>query len=232
MPKEEQTLIGVGIYSIAEASRLSQVHRNTIARWLRGYSYRLGDDRRYSPQVIKGGLLHAGGANALRFKDLIEVRFVDAFRHQGVSWKVLRKASERAAELLETTHPFSTKRFLTDGQRILGEMGRERGAGALLDVIKDQYVFREILAPYLRGLERSDQDEVLRWWPLERRGGVVLDPERSFGQPIISDEGVSTNVLYRAFKAEGAVDPVARWFDVKPKSVRLAIEYEKHLAAA
>jgi uncharacterized protein (DUF433 family) len=97
--------------------------------------------------------------------------------------------------------------------------------------VKDQLVFREFIAPYLKGLELSKDDEVVRWWPMERRGRVVIDPARSLGQPIVNDEGVPTAVLYRAFKAEGAIDPVARWYEVKPRSVEAAIEFEKQLAA-
>ena len=60
---------------------------------------------------------------------------------------------------------------------------------------------------------------------------VVLDPCRNFGQPIISDEGVPTNVLARSVKANGSVEKVALWFEVSVRSVREAIEFEKRIAA-
>ncbi len=52
---------------------------------------------------------------ALGFLDLIEIRFVDAFRRVGVSWATLRRANERAQEMFGGSHPFCTNRFVTDG---------------------------------------------------------------------------------------------------------------------
>src|SRR3989442_8650458 len=170
MSNEVVNLLGVGIYTVPEASRLSLVHTRTIHRWIRGYEYRVGEDRHWSPQVITPVVPTIDGKYALSFKDLIEVRFVDAFRKQGVSWKVVRQAAESAKKIFRTSHPFSTKRFQTDGRTILAELATAEGDGALLDIVRSQFVFREVLAPYLRGLELSQGDEVIRWWPLERRG--------------------------------------------------------------
>src|ERR1051325_7594386 len=176
-------LVGKGIYSIPEASRLAGVHITTIRRWIRGYSYQLADGRHWSPEIVKPDVPFVEGAYSLTFKDLIEVRFVHAFRKYGVSWKTLRKANEYAKEILRTTHPFSTSQFRTDGRSIFAEIAAGSREADLLDIVKNQFVFREIIAPYLKGLELSDRDEAIRWWPLERRGRVVLDPARSFGQP-------------------------------------------------
>jgi uncharacterized protein (DUF433 family) len=70
----------------------------------------------------------------------------------------------------------------------------------------------------------------VRWWPLGRDHRVVLDPERSFGRPIITPESVPTAILARAFQAEGSIDSVARWYEVDPRSVLDAVEFEKKLA--
>ena len=37
-------LIGLGIYSIPEAARLTKVPNNTIYRWIRGYKYHSEDE--------------------------------------------------------------------------------------------------------------------------------------------------------------------------------------------
>ncbi len=60
---------------------------------------------------------------------------------------------------------------------------------------------------------------------------VVLDPQRAFGQPIVTKEGVPTTTLAEAIAVEGTVDRVARIYDVGPDSVRDAIRFEKTLAA-
>jgi uncharacterized protein (DUF433 family) len=107
----------------------------------------------------------------------------------------------------------------------------DHGEHALLDIVRSQYAFARILSPYLKGLEFGDDEQPLRWWPLGDRRSIVLDPDRSFGQPIVAGEGVPTAVLARAFKSEESVEAVARWYDVTPRSVRDAIEFEEKIAA-
>lgn len=229
---QHRTWIGGGIYSVPEAARFTGVHPRTIRRWIRGYDYRVREELRHSPEVLAADLPQIEGVIALSFRDLIEVRFVDAFRRHGVSWKVLRKAHDEGARVLETTHPFSTRAFRTDGRTIFAEIAQTEEDSKLLDLISGQFAMKKVLEPYLyRGLEISDRDVVVRWWPLERRGRVVLDPERSFGQPIVSREGVPTRVLYQAFQAEESVENVARWFEVSEASVAAAIAFEDQLAA-
>ncbi len=231
MPSHISDLIGLGIYSVPEAGRLTGIKSRTIRRWLRGYSYKVGDELHHSSEVVLADLRQTKEAFALSFRDLIEVRFVQAFRRHGVSWKTLRAASCLGQKMLQTTHPFSTKAFRTDGKKIFAELADGSRDPKLLDLLDNQYVFREILAPHLySGLERSPDDEVLRWWPMNRTGLVVLDPGRSFGQPIINEEGVSTWVLAKAFEAEESINRVAGWFDVKPASVRAAVTFENRLA--
>ena len=232
MPSQISNLTGLGIYSVPEAARLTGIKSRTIRRWVRGYSYKVGDELHHSPEVVLTDHTQIEEASALSFRDLNEVRFVHAFRHHGVSWKTLRAARRLGQQMLQTTHPFSTKAFLTDGKKIFAEVAEgSSGDPKLLDILADQYVFRKILAPHLRGLDRSPDDEILRWWPMNRAGLVVLDPGRSFGQPIVNEEGVSTWTLAKAFEVEESINRVAKWFEVKPASVRAAVKFENRLAA-
>jgi uncharacterized protein (DUF433 family)/DNA-binding transcriptional MerR regulator len=227
-----EQLLGIGIYTVPEASRLTGVSPGRIRRWLRGYTFRRGEELRYSEAVWRPELPEIEGELALGFRDLIEIRFVDAFRNQGVSWKTIRLAATRAMEMFGTDHPFSTRQFLTDGKTIFAEIIKEGGKKALLDLPKSQFAFRQIVSRSIqKGLEFSPANEVIRWWPLGLRCRVVLDPQRAFGQPIVTKEGVPTTTLAEAIAVEGTVDRVARIYDVGPDSVRDAIRFEKTLAA-
>ncbi|HEX5442904.1 MAG TPA: hypothetical protein VFW87_03700 [Pirellulales bacterium] len=87
--------------------------------------------------------------------------------------------------------------------------------------------------PFFQKLDFRGGQEVTRFWPLERKGGVVLDPERKFGKPIDAESGVPTRALYDAAQAGGGQDQklVARWFGVSPHAVRAAVAFEKSLLA-
>jgi uncharacterized protein (DUF433 family) len=226
--------LGVGVYSVPEASRLTFVPTRRIRRWAQGYSYLRKDTKYVSPRVFQPALEPIDGQIALTFLDLLEVRFIDAFRSAGVSWKTIRKAWELAAELVGTNHPFSTKKFKTDGRRILAELvaptrGKKRH---LLDLVGKQFELATIVEHTLfEGIEFS-RDNAARWWPMGTKGGVVIDPTRSFGQPIVAVEGVPTRILARSFQAEESVEVVSRWFEVSRRSVRAAVRFEERLAQA
>lgn len=231
MTDGSRRLIGTGIYTIPEAARLTQIEPQRIRRWLRGYHYRSVGQLRESRPVVPPELPALNGVLALSFLDLQEVRFVDAFLSRGVSWKTLRIASERARELLQQSHPFSSGRFLTDGRNILLETATTGRDSAFLDVVRNQLELRRIVQQFISRLDFAE-DQAIRWWPMGKRKPVVLDPLRSFGQPIVSKEGVPTAVLARAVRVERSIDAVAHWFEVSKRSVKHASEFESSLAAA
>ncbi len=230
---EALAFLGRGLYTVPEAARLSRVSAGRIRRWMRGYTFRSSDGSSHAspPVVLAPGRQDAGGLT-LTFRDLIEVRFIDAFRSHGVSWKVIRLSAERASELYRESHPFASQRFLTDGRSIFAEMLESNGEDSLLELVESQYAFKRVLEPYLyKGLEFSSADQVLRWWPLGEKRRVVIDPARAFGQPIDSSGFVPTAALAGAFHAEKSYRRVAEWFGVELRSVRDAVAFEQSLAA-
>jgi len=119
--------IGRGIYSIPEVARLSGVNSRSVSRWVHGYRSSAHGGCFEGKPVFRGDFEEDGCRN-LSFLDLIEIRFVHAFRGYGVSWKTIRMAMEKGCELLSETHPFSSKKFLTDGHDILYQVEQEWAA--------------------------------------------------------------------------------------------------------
>ncbi len=222
-------LIGAGIYTVPEASRLTRVSIARIRRWLKGYDFKSRKERHHSNPVWTGQFGTLDEKLAVGFKDLMEIRFVRAFLEQGVSWKTMRDAHIAAKAKLDTDHPFCTHRFATEGRLILLQQAQASGDNCLINITNDQREFRQIVTPFLKELEFDDS--VTRWWPLGRERQVVVDPVRNLGQPTVNRSGVPTRVLARSVKANGSVESVARWFEVAPKEVRDAVEFEQALAA-
>ncbi|MFZ5930087.1 MAG: DUF433 domain-containing protein [Pseudomonadota bacterium] len=229
-------LIGIGLYSVPEAARLTHISAARLRRWLLGYDHGKKEDTRHAPPVLKRDIEVIDGYAALSFLDLIEARFVDAFLRQGVSWREIRAASAAASGMLESPHPFATYRFITDGRSIFAEILNHASDPALIHLSGQQYVIKEVLAPSLRkGLE-FENDNLVRWRPFGGRHPVVLDPKRAFGRPIVEQSGVPTHILACAFKAEGgeqknALSIVARHFDITKREVTAAVEFERQVAA-
>ncbi len=222
-------LLGAGIYTVPEASRLTRVSAARIRRWLKGYDFKSKKERHHSNPVWTGQFEAIDDKLAVGFKDLMEIRFVRAFLEQGVSWKTMRDAHLAAKAKLGTDHPFCAHKFATEGRAILLQQGQVSGDTCLINITNDQHEFEQIVAPFLRELEFDHG--VTRWWPLGRKRQVVIDPVRNLGQPTVNRSGVPTQILARSVKTNGSVESVARWFEVAPEEVRDAVEFEQTLAA-
>lgn len=225
-------LIGAGVYALPEAERMTGIPRKRIRRWLEGYHFTSSGRRHFMGPAVRSTLHRDVGELALTFSDLLEIRFLDAFLQHGLKWKDIRVAAERARDYLGRPHPFSSRLFKTDGRAILLEILRPGDDARLLNLVTDQWEFDRVVSPMLyAGIEFGDFDEPRRWWPMGRKRPVVIDPERSFGAPIVADEGVPTAILARSFVAEGTQRMVAAIYDVSIRSVRAAIAYENSLVA-
>lgn len=232
MTGTSQNFLNTGIYTVPEAARLTRVSMGRIRRWMRGYKFRTKIREHHSKALWHGQLEPIGHSLALGFLDLIEIRFVDAFRKAGVCWTMIRKAHEKGVEIFKTDHPFCTQGFFTDGREIFVELHRETGERSLMEIVSSQHVFAQIIRPFFKELEFDASHNLISWKPTTSRGLVVLDPTRNFGRPIVTKHGVPTEVLDRAAKACHSVEEVARWYEVPKAEIEDAIEFEQQLALA
>ena len=224
---------GIGAYTPSEAGKLLGVPPATIRRWLFGYSYARDGIRTAQRPLWQPEYGVDQEDPILGFRDLIEARIVRGLRSMHIGLPTIRECLARAAEIVEDDHPFSTTRFKTDGKRIFLEMTEGIDPDeepALIDLKARQRVFQKIVAPSFIDLS-YEAEAAAQWWLLPKKKTVVLDPKRSFGQPIVHEGGVPTSRLAQAVSAEGSVKRVAELFEVAAQSVRDALQFEKRKAA-
>jgi hypothetical protein len=225
-------MIGIGLYTIEEASRYTGIPSRDISRWLFGYLSGRGQKKN---QIL--GLwsseLSKFDVRGLGFHDLLEIRFVHAFRRHGVSLQAIRQASVHARALFAHTHPFTCRRFQTDGRHIFATVLEETEDETLLDLVKKQYVFKQVISPSLyEGIEYGVNGAAGCWYPLHRSKKIVLDPARQFGKPILSQYGVNTAAIYETWLAESQnTSAVARIFEIPNSAVEAAVHFEHKEAA-
>jgi uncharacterized protein (DUF433 family) len=225
--------VGVGLYTFPEAARIIGITPAKLRRWVGQYRRKEPGAECLSKPVISR--YFQGGERVLTFLELVELLFVKLFREEGVSMAVIRRAAEEAARRFDTPYPFAVKRFDTDGQRIFATLRDESPSGrVVMELGKGQYVLDAVARPFFRKLDYRDDGEAFRYWPLDREGRVVLDPERSFGKPIDAETGVPTRAPYDAVLAGGGQSPeiVADWFGVPVEAVQAAVTFERSLQAA
>jgi uncharacterized protein (DUF433 family) len=216
-------LVGIGLYTPAEAAQMISVPARKIVRWLTGHE---ANGKRYEP-LWRPQVELEDGSIILGFRDLMEVRVADAFIRWGLPSLRVRLIIERAKELIGDDRPLSTNRFLTDGQTVFLEVVEEGGDRRLIDLAQNQWTMRGIIEPFLKHVEFGEDGSPRRWWPLGRVGRIVVDPTRSFGQPIESTTYVPASALASAARAEGSVEAAAVAWGVTATAVRRAVAFQE-----
>lgn len=217
--------IHIGIYSIPEAARLTGLGESRVRRWLTGYSYAATGGRRNVLPVWSGQLAPIRGRRAVSFRDLIEMKFVDAFLRAGVSWKTIRDVQELARQQFHFDHPFSTNRFRNDGSHLVMTVLQGDQEAGLFDIATRQQTFLAAADPFREALEMNEFDQVCRWWPMGRHRYVVLDPIRMGGRPIAARSGVPVTVLQHAASRGLSAEQIATDYDTTPEEVTDALAF-------
>lgn len=225
-----ESLLGKGLYTVPEASRLTGASYSTMRRWLTGYSYKRKGKVFDRPPIFEPEFGEVDGQLTISFQDLVELLFVTRFRARGVKWPIIHEAFELAKQRFESNHPFSAINFKTDGKRIFEETVN-RGRKQLSDLHLNQIVIAEFIAPTLTKAIEFDTNGAAIWYPKFPSKVILLDPHRSFGRPILSESGVPTEAVFAAFEAEEDTAIVARQFDITGAQVNSAVNFQRQLAA-
>lgn len=226
-----------GFYTVPEAARLIEVgNARRIHGWIRGYA-----DRSSGP-LIRREYAPTQKREELSFLDLLEIRFIEHFREQGVRVQTLRRALETARDIWKEDKPFATARIKftprKDGKDIIAEQVLKPSAEStkdakLLSLCTRQYeiyvAIRELL---VKGLSFDPHTHLaVSWKPRpEKFPEIVINPTIAYGRPFVPSK-VPTAVLYEAWKAEGRqLEPVADWYEVSLAETQMAVEFEQELA--
>jgi len=221
-------LIGVGLYTLQQAARLSGASAPEVSRWLFGYKTSQG--KVHAP--LWSTQLEGCDEKVIGFRDLMELRVVKAFVKHGVPLRVIRTALKHAQEIFGARYPFTSHRFLTDGRTIFHE-AIDRESMEMTDLVRRQLVFEEIIRPQLyEGIEFSSDGAAVRWFP-EKHKTIVLDPDLSFGRPVLTKFGIPTEIILQAMRAESNnAKAVAAQFEIPVADVRAAVKFEEQPLAA
>lgn len=220
-----ERVFGIGAYTPVEAAKLLHMQPKTLRRWVYGYDYDHGNGLKEQPALWTPQYDPDADGPLLGFRDLIEARIVHALRRSRIGLPTIRLCIERAKEMLGENHPFSTRAFKTDGRKIFLEITKGVDEPRLIDLKDRQHVFRDFVLPSLSGLEFGEA-RAERWWLAPNRKTLVVDPERSFGQPIIASVGLLTSRVVQEVKAEGSPERVAKLYRIPLRAVRDALDFE------
>lgn len=218
-------ILGHGIYTIPEAARLVHTSAGRLKAWFCGWP------RRPGPITTSDYSEPVDSFRVISFLDLIDALVVAALREKGVPFQYLRKVQRALARDLGRPHPFSYKKLYTEGYHVFAEMAAEDKTLRFKEIVANQYAFKSILSPFLDAVQYTEQTlTAMQWRPY---AGVVIDPQRRFGKPIVESAGIPTSILMAAYRANNRdLAAVADWYGVAPHDITTAVEFEEIWLAA
>jgi uncharacterized protein (DUF433 family) len=103
----------------------------------------------------------------------------------------------------------------------------------LINVSREgQLAMAEVLDAYLRRVDWDETGFAIRLYPftrkreLEEPKAIVIDPEVSFGKPVLVGTGVPTATVAERYKAGESVEELAADYDLKRDHIEEAIRCE------
>lgn len=220
--------LGHGIYTFSEAAALTGLTGRRVRDWFNDYE--ISSKRHGRGRVFRGDY---GDEPFISFLDLIEVLVAGHMRELGISLIAIRKAHALLRELLNTCHPFSHERLLTDGRSLFVYLETQStGRAELIEVLNQQHAIPQILLPYLKRVDYDHVSRLASQWNICT--DIVLDPARAMGKPIVRASAMPTSILAAAYRANGqCAECVADWYGIAPADVLAAVRFEEqHFEAA
>lgn len=206
-------------YSIPEAAHYLGIPRQTLRSWVCG-----GDNMLPAIDLDDKGSYPV----ALSFMNLVEAyALVSLTKVRKVRLQQVRKALEYVKEKFQSERPLIEHQFQTDGVYLFIEK-----YGRLINATEQgQLAMKSILLEFLTRIERDGRGLPVKLYPITYTGHtgktpIVIDPNVSFGRPVLKGTGIPTSILADRFKAGDSFAELAEDYGRKQEEIEEAIRCE------
>jgi hypothetical protein len=163
-------------YQVREAAKYAGIAPQTVVQWQKGAAGPI-----LAPREER---------EALSYLQLIEVAVVAALRRAGVRLRRIRDTRGYVSKTLKSEFPFAEYRFKTDGERLFMDfdqlVGAEKGRGKLIRPDQGGQLAWTAVIGRLEEFEYEHEEIVIQWHVAGRKSAVIIDPQVSFGAPMVS----------------------------------------------
>ncbi len=214
-------------YTLAEAARYLKLAPATLRSWVLGRRYpTAGGDGHFHPLIRPA----SPQPPLLSFWNLIEAHVLRSLRTEhGVPVQALRQALAYAEKQLQIQRLLLRKELCTDA----GEVFLDR-YGQLINLsASGQLAMRRVFAAHLKRVEWDEWMFPVRLYPFLSADTptpdhpIAIDPNISFGRPVVFRVGISTAAIAERIDAGEAVNDIAKDYELSPEEVEQAVLYER-----
>jgi uncharacterized protein (DUF433 family) len=214
-------------YTLAEAARYLKLAPATLRSWVLGRRYpTAGGDGHFHPLIRPA----SRKPPLLSFWNLVEAHVVRSLRTEhGVPVQALRQALGYAEKRLHLQRLLLREELRTEA----GEIFLDR-YGQLIDLsASGQLAMRRVFAAHLKRVEWDEWMFPVRLYPFVSADTptpdrpIAIDPNISFGRPVVRRMGITTAAIAGRIGAGEAVEDIAEDYDLSPEEVEQAVLYER-----
>lgn len=211
-------------YAYSEAAHYLDLPPSTLRAWFAG-------QRGFRP------VIRAADAQRiiLSFSNLVEAYVLAAIRRKHhIGLPTIRRGLRFLTEKLGSKRPLLEQQFATKGKELYVELGQ------VINISRDgQVEMAELISTYLERVDRDPRGVPIKLYPFmraqplrEQPRTIVIDPQVSFGRPVIAGTGIPTAVLAEQFGAGDSVRDLAKEYGTSEEAISDAIRCEFRLKAA
>lgn len=214
-------LLGVGLYTPAEAAMYARIPTQTLNRWM------FGDAR--GDAVLTPRMSDEKIINFLEFVEAMSIRAIVTNRR--VPLHKVRQAIDLCSRKYKIKHPFARRHttYLL-GDDLVIKLPEHDDIVLISGREANQHLMKEIVEVHLQDLSWG-ADGLARAYDAyhwrDRR--ITMDPEIRFGEPIIHGAGYTARTLYEAISIEGNVPAAAKAYGVDEQDIMAAAGYFDYL---
>lgn len=210
------SVLGVGLYSIRDASRYAEMRRGVVAGW----AGLLDDDERFER-------LDENAPPILTFDDLISLLVVRDLYRAGVKLSDIKKAERFLVRHWRVRKPFATGRIKTGYGMVLTALKEGEQPVAISDAAQE--IFYELIKKDVRDLRYSTKNRAHEWRPAPH---IIVRPDTQWGQPCVEGTRVTTATIYDFVLAGERLEDLAEEHDISLEKIRAAYDWEGSLRRA
>ena len=211
-------------YTVSEAAHYLGVPKSTLRAWFAGQGTFRAVIRPADPKTI-----------GLSFSNLVEAHVLAAIRRKHhIGLPTIRRGLRFLTEKLGSKRPLLEQKFATKGNELFVELGQ------VINISRDgQIEMADLIGTYLERVERDLAGVPIKLYPFmrsqpprEQPRTIAIDPQVSFGWPVIAGTGIPTAVLAEQFDAGDDVRDLAKEYGASEEAISDAIRCEFRLKAA
>lgn len=234
-PDEKRaTIFDTPAYHVNEAAKILGLPTATVNSWCFGQTYHATSGEK---KLFKAVIQPADSRRKLlSFTNLCELHVLSVIRrHHKISLPKVRSSVEYLKKRLSANRPLIDRQFHTNGIDLFVEH-----ASQLLNVSREgQEALRGEFADALARIERDSHGAPIRLFPFSRTTSsgssqpklVVIDPQLSFGRPVLAKVSIPTEIIVDRFRAGDSLMEMAKDYRVDENEIEEALRFEQRRAA-